>query len=360
MIPFGFPSYGFYIKLLLSLLAGIALLGCLIALACSRQCRLRVAAHPWRSLLLMAVLVICSFKFVQFRYAMWRIEQDYDKQQAALHITLSAPQTLGGIAMPSGSRLRLSQQDKPDSYTEAWFDTPATLAGLSITHVKRYLSPTYNTDKQAGEPHAHTLNAWGPGVQTIAGWSCDTTQQLEFDIPDGSTTPEFLMCQLAAGNQADGIDIPPGSTVQARNGITYTDGHVEPLRWYVSVADDAPPLSVQGIPLRHAGLQLDEHHRISSVSGNAELAHALQLGPISYPAGTLVQTLAYPKNRQHPNALVFSPANDQPAQHEDGRTIADGMSVIQQHDGTVLDIVSNAQAGITRFLSIEVDDASLN
>ncbi|SSW72860.1 hypothetical protein [Achromobacter agilis] len=356
MIPISLPSAEFFIFLFISQLTGLALLGWLAVLAFSRGARQRFARGPWLHGILLLVLAAVSAFYLSFEYMRWTIGREYARREAARRVTLQQPQTLGGVSMPAGTRLVLEREEQLERYTEATFDAPVQAFGMQATHILRYLRTGYDpkTYEETGS-YPHTLDIRGTGVQRVAGWLCDTTQKVEFDVKDEGARTEFESCTLAAGNRVGEVELPAGAEVQAREGQTFTNGHVEPLRWYVSV-DSPEPLAVSGILLGRPGLRLDDELRLLGVASGA-LACPLQLGPYRYPAGTRVQSTGYPLNERLPGAWIFSPDHGMVATREDGEELPAGMSVMQRGDGEVLATLPNAEAGVMLFATIEVEGA---
>lgn len=352
MIPIALPPASFYLFLGLSLLAGVAVLAWLAMLALSSKMRQRFKRRPWLSGGSMALLALAASFFIGFQYDMWQMEREFARREAARRVTLAQPQTLGGVAMPAGTRLVLGKPDDRESHTEASFNAPTPVFGVQAMRFIRYLDPVRGADSdKRSARRAHTVHVWGQGVQQLEGWRCDLTHKVELRAPDGSDQPVFDACTLAAGNRIDGIDLPAGAEVRSRDGERYTNGHVEPLRWFVTIQGENP-ISIRGLILGRPGLKLDEQRRLTAIDGAAALACPLRLGPMDYPAGTLVQSLGYPMKRQAPDAWVFSPANGNAARREGGDDVPDGMSVVQNPDGKVLDVVPNARAGVMRFAVI--------
>ncbi|WP_251863810.1 hypothetical protein [Achromobacter sp. Marseille-Q4962] len=356
MIPLALPSTEFLALLLVSELAGVALLGWLAVLAVSGGARRRFARRPWlHGAALLALAAVSAFH-VAFRVMLWLFDREQARQEAARRVTLQQPQTLGGVPMPAGTRLVLEKEGQPERYTEAVFDAPTPAFGMRARRIVRYLYTDYDrrTYKET-RSYPRTVQVWGEGAQTVAGWLCDTTRKVEFRVEDEGARIEFASCSLAAGNRAGGVDLPAGAEAQARDGEKYTNGHVEPLRWYVSV-ESSEPVAVSGLLLGRPGLLLDEERRLLGVA-RGSLACPLRLGPYRYPAGTLVQSTAYPLNRRLPGAWVFSPDYGMTARRDDGQDLPDGMSAVQRSDGEVLDVLPNDRAGVVRYAVIEVDGA---
>lgn len=356
MIPISLPSTEFFIFLFVSQIAGLALLGWLAVLAVSRRARQRFGRRPWLNGAVLLALLAASAFYLSIRYIFWTVDREYARRDEARRITLTEPQTLGGVAMPAGARLVLQREGQSERYIEALFDAPVPAFGMQARRIVRFLSVDYD-DKTYEEirSYPHILHIWGDGAQPVSGWQCNTTNKVEFNVEDKGQRTEFASCTLAAGNRVGEVELPAGAEVRARSGETYTNGHVEPLSWYVNI-DSTEPLAVSGMLLGRLGLRLDAEHRLLGV-GHGTLACPLRLGPYRYPAGTLVQSTRYPLNRRLPDAWVLSPPQGMTAQRDDGQEVAEGTSVVQRSDGEVLDVLPNAEAGVMLFAEIEVEGA---
>lgn len=342
MIPSIFPSIESLLLLLAGLGAALALLGWLAVLAASRGARRRFGRRPWRNAVVLALLAALASPYAAFQYHGWRYSREQARRDAARHVTLAQPQTIGGVSMPAGARLVLEKEGDLQTYVEAAFDAPVPAYGLRVTRLQRYLRADYD-DATHAEPGRYPLSvhAWGPGAQQIEGWRCDVTQAVRFDARAKGREIVFDACRLADGNRAGGLALPAGAELQRLDEVVYTDGHREPVPWMVRVPE-AAPVRVAGLQLGPAVLHLDGQGGLLQVIA-ASLACRVRLAGAEYPAGTPVMSAGYPlRDRAPAGAWVFSLA----AGEEGGRlSIGDGMFVPRHPGGGVFGIAPNAAAG---------------
>ncbi|WP_144638822.1 hypothetical protein [Bordetella genomosp. 13] len=352
MIPVAIPSAAGLLFLSLSFMAGLALIAWLLLLALSKGARRWLMSKPWIKIPCLLALAVLSVPALLIQYWMYTTSRESERREAALRVTLAQAQTIDGVAMPTGTRLVLDQEGRLDTYARADFDPPALAYGVQATQITRYLASDYDEHYNVVHRYPQGMEIRGKGVQAVQEWGCDASQPMKFDVEDKGARVAFSNCVLADGNRAGDVVLPAGAQVQARDGLTYGDGHVEPLRWVVSV-DGPEPLKVAGLLLGHPALHLDARRQFVGLEYGV-LACAMPLGPMRYPAGTLVRTLGYPLNRQMPEAWVFTPDVGMQVQRDDGTMVAEGSSVVQRLDGTVLAVAPNARLMIELFPKLEV------
>jgi len=358
MIPVALPSVESVLLLLGSFAALVVALLWLLRLLFFTRARARFADRPKRSAALMLALVLASGFYVSFQYHVWKIDREFERRDAARHVTLAEARTLGGVAMPAGARLVLEKEGDLETYAEAAFDTPIIAFGLLADRIQRVLRTDYD-DKTYAELGRYPLSVhvWGPGAQVIEDWRCDTTRPVRFDAEDKGRRIAFAACELAEGNRVAGEDavLPAGAEVLRKDGNVYTDGHREPVSWMIRVQS---PVGVRlgGLALGRPVIYLDEDRRLHSVE-DAVLACPMELGELRYAAGTQVRSAGYALHKRYPaQAWVFSPVGEAGAKRAGQSDVPDGQSVVQMPDGEVLAVLSHAQAGVHRFDRIVVSD----
>ncbi|CAB3674264.1 hypothetical protein [Achromobacter pestifer] len=358
MIPVSFPSPSFFILLTIGFFAGLALLGWAVVLVASAGHRRTVRKHWKKSAALFVVLAIpCAF-YVFVHTAIWQIERESERVQAARRVTLEAPQTVAGTLMPAGTRLELQVEGDLDTYVAAEFPQPVPIFDVPALRVRRFLGIDYDTETYTliGR-YPRDVTVTGQGDQAVLGWQCDATHDIEFDMNRDGTMKGLSQCRLGSGNRAAGLDIPRGSILYGSDGTVYTDGATDPDRWRVEVK--APvAIKVLGLMVSEPRLYLDAERQLVRVS-DTELACALRLGGLHYPAGTHLQTMRRGQGAQReaiPGVYVFSPWNGLAARRDGHEDVPEGMSVIQAFDGTVDRIVKNEAVGVFHFATFTVDD----
>ena len=71
------------------------------------------------------------------------------RAEAARNVTLQATTTVGGIAMPAGTRLKLQDEGQLETYLEAEFPHPVAMYGVQASSARRYLQSDYDDETYA-------------------------------------------------------------------------------------------------------------------------------------------------------------------------------------------------------------------
>jgi len=358
MIPIALPSAGFYIFVSLGFLAGLALLGWALVLVASGGAR-RTVRKYWKTSSLLFVVLAVPFAFYAWVQAViWQIGRESDRREAARNVTLEATTTVGGIAMPAGTRLKLQDEGKLETYVEAEFPQPVAMYGVQASRATRYLDADYDSETYALRGrHPRSVLLRGAGSQAVQGWQCDATQDIEFDVEADGALKMLNKCVLGPGNRVEALDLASGSIVYGSSGTVYTDGSRDPDQWRIEVKDPVA-VKVYGLPLSEPRLYLDGERRLLRVS-DAELACPTRFGGVDYAAGTQVKTARRGRGddrEPYPGVLVLSPWNGQVAKREGQADVPEGMSVMQTLAGEVVDVVKNDTVGVFHFATIIVGD----
>lgn len=358
MIPIALPSAGFYLLLSVGFLAGLLLLGWLLVVATSAGAR-RTVRKYWKTSSLLFVVLLVPFAFYAWiQTVVWQIERESNRSEAARNVTLQQPTQVGGIVMPVGTRLKLQDEGKLETYVEAQFPEPVPMYGIQASTVTRYLDTDYDKDTYATlGRHPRTVLLRGAGSQAVLGWQCDATQDIEFDVARDGAMTALNKCVLGMGNRVETLAIAPGSIVYGSTGTVYTDGSRDPDRWRIEVKDPVA-IKVFGLPLANPRIYLDGSRRLFRVS-DAELACPTQFGGVSYVAGTQVQSMRRGRGDDReppPGVLVLSPWNGQVAKRAGQADVPEGMSVMQTLAGEVVGVVKNETVGVFHFASFTVGD----
>jgi len=357
MIPIALPSANFFILLTAGFFAGLLLLGWALVLAVSAGAR-RAVRKYWKTSALLFVALSVPFAFYAWVQAVfWQVENESSRREAARNITLQQPATVGGVDMPAGTRLKLQDEGKIDTYVEAAFPQAVPLYGVQAITVRRYLDTEYDKDTYATlGRHPRTVILRGAGDQAVLGWRCDATQDIEFDVEPDGAMKMLSKCVLGAGNAAAGMEIARGAVLYGSNGTAYTDGSRDADRWRIEI-NDPVAVRVFGLALSDPRIYLDAGRNLLRV-GDSALACPTQFGGLSYPAGTLVKTVrrgSGDAREPYPGVLVFSPWNGMAAQRGGHADVPEGMSVMQTLAGDVVEIVANEAVGVFRFATFSVD-----
>ena len=91
---------------------------------------------------------LAAYLYDDFMFKSEREKREYARLKELSQITLSAPQTVAGIAMPAGTYLETEiakrKQSEPDKFTYAKFPRPVVWNGIPITSIRRLLSNNDN------------------------------------------------------------------------------------------------------------------------------------------------------------------------------------------------------------------------
>ncbi|MGB3430929.1 hypothetical protein [Achromobacter sp.] len=359
MIPIALPSAGFYLFVSLGFLAGLALLGWALVLAVSASAR-RTVRKYWKTSSLVFLVLAMPFAFYAWvQTVVWQIEREGARAEAARNVTLQETTTVGGTAMPAGTRLKLQDEGQLETYLEADFPQPVTMYGVQASSARRYLHTDYDSETYAlrGRYPRNVILRGAAGSQEVLGWQCDATQDIEFEVASDGAMKAFDKCVLGPGNRVETVDLAPGSVVYGSTGTVYTDGSSDPDRWRIEVKN---PVAVRifGLPLSKPRLYLDDARRLLRVS-DAELACPTRFGGVSYAAGTQVKSARRGRGDErepYPGVLVLSPWDGQAARRDGQADVPEGMSVMHTLAGEVVGVVKNDMVGVFHFATIIVGD----
>lgn len=306
------------------------LLTWLITLCVSPTARRRAALHPRYTAALLLLLAIGGATFPYLHSDQWQQARREAQEDLALTLTLRQAQTLDGIAMPAGTRLRLSKPGEPDTFESAIFPAEQQVQGLDTLQIFRYrLSP----ERARGRPE-QTLSIALTRDQAVDGWLCSHGHRVEFARQDGQY--RFQSCHLAQGNRLEQTQLPTGTWLQRADDEAA-------LRWLLRI-DGSQNIAIDGLALLKADIKLDAQRHILGFEGL--LAQDLELGEFHYPTGTRVSRAGAALPQAQSGDLLLSPSRGRPAKRSDGTDITSGQTVVQARNGAVRAILSNREAGV--------------
>lgn len=317
--------------LLVSVLCLCGLLVLLVAFLLRRSRRF-IAKRRWWFGLLAVFLAAGSLPTMQF--IRWQL--DHWLERRALSPRLETSQVLGDLTLPAGTRVWMERlepmQDlsgKPLAYglqsvKRVEFDRePGLVLGMRVQSL--------DLDAGRGLAELKLLDA-----AKLQGWNCSPEAAVSFTYPFGA--PFVLAdwhleaCTLVPGSEVAGVAWPGQVSVHA----------VERGRWLVEAG--STPARFQGLEIRAVNLWLDGPQG-DLQDWQGELAAALELGVMQYPAGTRV--------RQYQGNLLFSPIADAPAQdRRSGKPVEADLSVAQSAAGEVLGIYPNKDVGVIDWFKL--------
>ncbi|WP_266160313.1 hypothetical protein [Dyella silvatica] len=356
MIPVALPSVLLLVLLLVSLLAAIFLTGWAMTLALSKSARRAFHRRLKTSVTVLLLSMALTGFFLLMLLSAHEVTREVDQQQAARHITLTKPTRLGGVDMPAGSKLLLDLAGDMESFSVAEFPHPVSAYGVEAISLNRAVSIDYDDKTFATKgSHATSVAVKGQGSQNVQGWRCNAAEPIQFALQPDGRLKDFDQCQLDDGNQVGDIGLPKGATVRLNGGTTYGDGFRDDDYWKIQLADNQV-IRLFHLPLKRPRLMLDKQRRLLGFD-EAGLACETTLGPMTYPAGTSVQSVGREQRGKYPGTWVFSPATDKVASYQGHADVPHGMSVLQTASGEVAAVMPSQQAGVFFFAAITVDGA---
>ena len=358
MIPAPLFSGTFVVLFFASIFATIAVFGWALALALVADAR-RAFRRRWRlTVPLMTGLCIVSSFFVALCFGMWQIEREHAREQAALHPTLATATRLVGIDMPVGTKLSFAPGRDRSMPEAAEFPGPVRVYGVLARAVM--VSSRDEGDETSGQPRAKLIELaiTAAEPQTVDGWVCGTSEPIRVVLRGHAAEKALDGCSLAAGNSVADEAVPAGSTVM-RYTTTYGDGLRDNDFWRIEIPHNST-FKLHGVPVAHPDIRLDKQHRLVAFE-SGELLQAFSLGDVVYATGTDVASAGRGLREKYPGALVFSPAQGQPARIKGKGSVAEPMAVVQAPDGTVYGTYKNTMLAEIRSMPqvvVDQDNAS--
>ena len=152
---------------------------------------------------------LAAYLYDDFMFKSEREKREYARLKELSQITLSAPQTVAGIAMPAGTYLETEiakrKQSEPDKFTYAKFPRPVVWNGIPITSIRRLLS---NNDNYWDDYKIETNPEKPAG---IGQWICQAGVNLEWRlIPQADGKPP----KISYNQSAESHVYLPGCTLE--------------------------------------------------------------------------------------------------------------------------------------------------
>ncbi|MBD8688793.1 MULTISPECIES: hypothetical protein [unclassified Rhizobium] len=294
----------------------------MVRFATGRWCRPAILPYALNT----AFALLTLWQFVDFYLQM----RTYERERAAIYRPeLSEAVRLGQIDMPVGTKLELAVADQRDSFNRAVFPTPVRVADIDAVEVARYVSIKTSENYEIVGFNSENMRITGHGMTMQAGWRCDATQPVEFDLkPDGGIAA-FSKCTLDDGNVVDGITLPKGTSLRASTGNVYTDGFVDSDRWVLD-----PPVGltvrIDGLDLEDANLSLDRERKLYEVR-NAVLSKMATRGEHPYVATSHISYNPRHFRESYSNVWLITPPQDRK-----GSQLVSPDTIVQDRAGRVL------------------------
>ena len=152
---------------------------------------------------------LAGYWYIGFVLLPQRESRERERLEQLSQITLPAPQTVAGIAMPAGTYLETEiakrKQSEPDKFTYAKFPQPVVWNGIPITSIRRLLS---NNDNYWDDYKIETNPEKPAG---IGQWICQAGVNLEWRlIPQADGKPP----KISYNQSAESHVYLPGCTLE--------------------------------------------------------------------------------------------------------------------------------------------------
>ena len=259
MIPVALPSSEFVLILLAALVATLVWMVWALRLTFDKQARSRL--RGWRGPLFLLLAGIA----VYVMFSAYALRRDFNafaaEQQEIYHPILEHAQTLGRIAMPSGTKLRLAVPRQPAAFDRAEFPHPLLVGGVNALLAERYLRIHTDESYQTTGFTPQNLRLTGVGESQQAGWRCDATSVIVFETHPDGTIKAFQSCRAGAGNLIEGQPLPKAAEIVATEGRLYLDGRRGLDRWIIYVPQDAS-MQIDGVDQKGGALLLDADRKV--------------------------------------------------------------------------------------------------
>lgn len=331
MIPFSF-SY-----LWIFLIAGMgSLIFCLFAIGLifSKQCRIKLKNGN----IFLQTLFVSSCLSVILTIGLFFLVEHANRESKANHDaiykTLAAPQTILGIAMPTGTELWLFEPNHLNSFRTATFPTPVAFGRFQISEVKI----PKGIDLKLFEDRSITL--YGHGTDQVEGWSCKLENHMNVYLDEKSNISGLEFCTLANSIQLKQLTLQASAKIHRSHHQQYPDGLISQDYWQIH----NPLTHYKNISVEWATIYVDQNKNVLGIE-NGTLIEDLKLGGIAYPKGTEFNLLVHPllKNQE---TWLFTPPQNQTAKAENGTIYTDQQAILHTTKGHILQVFNTSDEKI--------------
>lgn len=285
-----------------------------------------------QTFIVLGMLAFASAPIVFFALNVSRLQPASFAGTEPTRTVLTAPTRVGGIDMPTGTRLQLEREQQLDSFSSAVFPAAVPVYGVPAIKLIRQLRVVQRDGDEFREPSGAYLTPVGD--QVVDGWRCTATATpgrrpptLHYLLARDGSARAFEGCLAAEGNLVDGRALPVGSDIGAAK---YVDKPA--IRWRISPTEDQV-FVLRGIPVYNATFWVDARRRLVGVQ-HAQLACRLTLGPVTYAPGTEIESVDGDWRKRFPDAWFFKTSPTRLATQVSG-DIAPGAWVVQSADGVL-------------------------
>ena len=325
MIPFSFA----YLWIFLVAAIG-SLVFCLFAigLVFSKQCRIKLKNGNIFIQSLFVSSCLCVVLAFGLAFLVETAKRESQTEHEATYKTLTAPQTILGIPMPTGTELYLFEPNNLNSFREATFPTPVAFGNFKIDNVQI----PRGFELEMFDDRSITLR--GKGTDQVEGWQCKLENYIKVYLDEKANISGLEYCALAHPVKLRHITLQAQAEIQRSQYPKYPDGFIAQDLWQIK----NPITHYKNMSLEWATVYLDTHHKVLGIE-NGTLANEMHLGGIDYPKGTELSLLLHPLLKDQETWLLIPPAN-QMAKAKDGTTYTDQQAILHTSHGQVLKVLS--------------------
>lgn len=325
MIPFSFA----YLWIFLVAAMG-SFIFCLFAIGLifSKQCRIKLKNGNIFLQSLFVSSCLCAMLAIGLSFLVKTAKHESQTEHEATYKTLTAPQTILGIAMPTGTELYLFEPNNLDSFREAIFPTPVAFASFKINNVRI----PRGFELEMSDDRSITLRGKGRGQ--IEGWQCKLENYMKVYLDEKANISGLEFCVLADPVKLKQITLQANADIQRSQSPKYPDGFIAQDIWLIR----NPITHYKNIPIEWANVYLDKNHQLLGIE-NGTLAQDLHFGGIDYPKGTEFSFLVHPWVKDQETWLFTPPAN-QTANTKDGTIYTDQQAILHTTHGQILQVLN--------------------
>ncbi|MFC2996628.1 hypothetical protein ACFODO_15435 [Acinetobacter sichuanensis] len=325
MIPFSFSYlWIFFIAAIGSLVFCLFAIGLIF----SAQCRTKLKNGNIFLQSLFVTSCLCVLLSIGLFFLVKKAQLEVKTDHEATYQTLTSPQNILGISMPTGTELYLFEANNQESFREATFPTPVAFGNFQINNIQ--IPRGY--ELEMFDDRSITLR--GKGVDQIEGWQCKLENYIKVYLDEQANISGLEFCILANPIKLKQITLQAGADIQRSKYSKYPDGFIAQDTWQIR----NPLTHYKNISVEWANIYLDKNHQLLGIE-NGTLAKDLHFGGIDYPQGTEFNFLLHPliKNQE---TWLFTPPTNKTAKAKDGTVYTDQQAILHTTDGQVLKILN--------------------
>lgn len=325
MIPFSFA----YLWIFLIAAIG-SFIFCLFAIGLifSKKCRTRLKNGNIFLQSLFVMSCLCVLLAIILAIMTQNAIQEGQAEYAATYQTLTAPQNILGIAMPTGTQLYLFEPNNRNSFREATFPTPVAFGHFQIDNVQI----PRGFELEMFDDRSITLR--GKGIDHIEGWQCRLENYMKVYLDEKAHISGLEYCVLAHPVKLKQITLQANADIQRSKYPKYPDGFIAQDAWQIK----NPLTHYKNMSIIWANVYVDQQHKLLGIE-NGYLAKDIHFGGIDYPQDTEFNLLQHPWVTDQ-ETWLFIPAMNKTAKAKNGKIYTDQHAILHATDGQILQVLS--------------------